>query len=213
MSEYGLKIYRDDGILFMSPDVTPMNYVGKYRYTDNCIIQLSVPDTANIMPFIRNDDVNGVTHLTWATSGGKWYINVNTSGAGWVYVFANIVTVEHGIGLAVYDVNGRMIWNTDCLPLAIMTAPNPWDGSPINSSSTVYDVNVGFPAAVMPGICSNYLIVLNPQMPLYLYGSMVARAYDNTVGARVWNGQQINGRPPLPKFRVNYIYIDTRLYP
>ncbi|MGI3453599.1 hypothetical protein ACRQQF_30365, partial [Citrobacter arsenatis] len=107
-----------------------MNYVGKYRYTDNSIIQLSVPDTANIMPFIRNDDVNGVTHLTWATSGGKWYINVNTSGAGWVYVFANIVTVEHGIGLAVYDVNGRMIWNTDCLPLAIMTAPNPWDGSP-----------------------------------------------------------------------------------
>ncbi len=213
MSGYGLKIYREDGSLFISPDVTPMNYVGKYRYTGNGSIQLDIPGTASIMPFLRNDNVNGATHLTWAVSGGKWHINVNTVGAGWIYVFATIVTVEHGFGLAVYDSNGKMTWNTDCLPLDIMSVPNPWDGTPINSSTVVYDVNVGVPAAVMPGICSNYLIILEPQTPLYIYGSMIARAYGTTVGASTWSGQQINARPPSPRFRANYIYIDTRLYP
>lgn len=211
MSGYGLKIYRDDGSLFMSPDVTPMNYIGKYRYTANGTIQLDVPDTASLMPFIRNDNVNGATHITWSTSGGKWRISVNTTGAGWIYVFANIVTVEHGTGMAVYDADGKMTWNTDCLPLEIMTVPNPWDGT--SMTSAVYDVNVGVPVAVMPGICSNYLIILDPARPLYIYGSMVARAYGNTVGAIVWAGEQTSARPPSPRFRKDYLYIDTRLYP
>ncbi|WP_061284692.1 hypothetical protein [Kluyvera cryocrescens] len=213
MSGYGLKIYRDDGSLFISPDVTPMNYVGKYRYTGNGTIQLDIPDTASIMPFLRNDDVNGATHLTWTVSGGKWWINVNTTGAGWVYVFATIVTVEHGYGLAVYDSNGKMTWNTDCLPLDINATPNPWNGAPINSSTVKIDVDVGLPAAIMPGICSNYLLILSSSEHIYIYGSMVARAYGNIVGAHVWDGTQINSQPPSPRFRKDFIYIDTRLYP
>lgn len=209
---YGLKIYRDDGSLFISPDVAPMNYIGKFRYTGNSTIQTNVPTWANIISFIRNDTNTGAAYVVPRDVGGVWHLDVNTNATdGYIYVFANIVTVTTGVGMAVYNASGVMVWNTDCLPLQVLSVDNPFGGG--SGQGANYDVDVGVPAAVISGMSSTFLTVLSGAEQLYIYGTMVARAYGNIIGAYARDGVQIQGAAPTARFKQRYLYIDTRFYP
>lgn len=210
---YGLKIYREDGSLFISPDVTPLNYIGKFRFEGNTTLFTGVPASVNIMSFIRNDTSTGAAYVIPVQSGGQWNLSVDTNNSsGYVYVFADVVTVTTGIGLAVYNAYGKMVWNTDCIPLQINYVDNPYNGTG-SGPNVNYDVDVGVPAAVISGMSSTYLIALNPAESLYIYGTMVARAYGNIVGAYARDGEQVHGIPPTARFKKQYLYIDTNFYP
>ena len=209
---YGLKIFREDGSRFISPEGTPMNFIGVYRFTGNMTIPTDIPATANVISFIRNDSATGAAYVIPVASNGKWNLNLNCNGVGGhVYVFANVVPIAHGVGMAVYNSNGDMVWNTDCLPLELHFVDNPWNGSG-NGNGANYDVNVGLPAAVVSGMSSNYLVPLDPAAGIYIYGTLTARAYGNIVGGYSIYSEQINGQAPTPRFKKQYIYIDTRLY-
>lgn len=209
---YGIKIFRDDGSLFISPEVTPMNFITRYRFTGPTTFHTDIPATANVISFIRNDNVNGAAYVIPKAVNGKWDLALNgNNNGGYVYVFANIVPITSGVGLAVYNAAGEMTWNTDCLPLELNFVNNPWNGSGSGAGAN-YDVNVGLPAAVVSGMSSTFLIPLDPGTTLYIYGTLTARAYGNIVGGREIYSEQIDGQPPTPLFKKQYIYIDTRLY-
>ncbi|XTZ40280.1 hypothetical protein ACQYRI_10120 [Salmonella enterica] len=206
---YGLKIYRNDGSLWISPDVTPLNYMGKIAF-GNGPYATNVPSNKALMIFVRHNGPDGAGLFIPNNSGSIWTIAVtNANYGGLIYLFSNTVLNEHGYGIAVYGPTGEMTWNTDMLPLQVFRVTNP---SPVNQQGSFY-VSTGVQVAVNPGVCSTWTAPIDPSAHIFLTGAMAAGAYgDRVYGTRI-DGRQVSGGSPAYRYKDQFICIDTSKYP
>jgi len=207
---YGLQIFRSDGSLWISPDVTPLNYIGKMQFSSTGTYATSIPASKSMMVFLRNDAGGVGTMLSQSTANGAWQINITQTGSsGTLYLFSNMVTTSHGYGIATYNSAGEMIWNTDQLPLQVLSVTNPYGASQTGS----FSINTGIQLAVSPGICSTYIAPINPAAGQFLYGAMFTGANGTTIyGSRAY-AIQVGGALPAYKYKENFYYIDISKYP
>lgn len=208
---YGLQIFRDDGSLWMSPDVTPINYIGNLRYGGTGALVTSVPSYKTLMVFIRNDAAAAGTRITLNNSGATWVINIiQTESSGFIYLFSNMVTSTSGWGVAVYNGAGEMVWNTDMLPLQFFTVPNPYGIDQTGS----FAIQTGIQLAVAPGICSTWLAPLDPGAGKYLWGEIHAGANGSVIYGVRSNGIEVTGQGvPRWKYKESFLCIDVTRYP
>lgn len=217
MSSYGMKIFKDDGSLFISPDVTPLNYIGKIKYRNTSqtyTIPTIVPSDKSIRYFINTTSGSrGGAIVKAFQSGGFWHLEFSRGyGEGYVYIFSNMVTKSSGYGIATYNSNGEMMWNTDMIPLQMFQTSNP---STI-TENTELRVPVGVNVAVSPGLCSTYLMVIDPYAGIVIYGGMYCTGVNSDIViSNFWSKQSIEGgvgNPPV-RYKENLLYIDTSMYP
>ncbi|UTJ46570.1 hypothetical protein NLZ15_17240 [Atlantibacter subterranea] len=208
---YGLQIFRDDGSLWMSPDVTPINYIGNLRYSGVGALVTSVPSSKALMVFIRNDAAAAGTRITLNNSGTTWVINIiQTESSGLIYLFSNMVTSTSGWGVAVYNSAGEMTWNTDMLPLQIFTVANPYG---INQTGS-YSIETGVQLAIAPGICSTWLAPVNQGGGRYLWGEIHVGASGSVIYGVRSNGIEVTDTGvPRWKYKENFVCIDITKYP
>lgn len=207
---YGLQIFRDDGSLFISPDVVPLNYVGKLNYSGIGSLSTSVPSGKSLIVFIRNDAPNSATRVVTINSGSNWVINITqTNSGGTIYLFANMVTTTSGYGIAVYNAGGEMTWNTDMLPLQVFSVNNPYGVS----QRDTYSIETGVQVAVAPGVCSTFIAVLNAPQNIYLWGAMSAGAYGSQIYGVRTSSVQVNGQQKTWKYKESFLCIDVSKYP
>ncbi|EKJ8218458.1 hypothetical protein [Citrobacter sedlakii] len=206
---YGLQIFRNDGSLWISPDVTPLNFMGKVRFS-NGVVNTGIPSNKSLMFFVRHDGPHGAGIFIPSNSGGSWIITVTYANySGDIYLFSNHVKSQHGWGVAVYNSAQEMVWNTDMRPLQVFRLNNPQG---INQNAA-FTVAAGRPVAVNPGICSTWIAPIDPAAGIFLTGAMAAGAYGDTVyGTRI-NGRQQGGGVPAWRYKDKFICIDTSLYP
>ncbi|UYK09136.1 hypothetical protein [Yersinia enterocolitica] len=120
---YGMQILRDDGYLWLSPDITPMNLIQKIRVTTNNTYQTNVPSGKACLGFLRTDG-NTTFELKFSNSGANWSFTAEKgTGSGWVYIFSNIALVSSGYGIKLFNVAGELIYSTDSIPLMINKYP------------------------------------------------------------------------------------------
>lgn len=217
MSAYGLKVFRDDGSLFISPDVVPLNYIKKVQYYFNLNpyrISTGIPADRSIKFFIRTTtDEYGGAIVKPVNSGGYWDLEVSRShGSGYIYLFANMVTKTSGYGVAVYNQSGQMTWNTDMIPLQLYSIRNP---SGISDRNQIR-IPVGFNVAVSPGLCSTYLIVVPPAAEeIRIIGGMICTGVRSEIVINTAWAYQSSGsisNPPT-RYKENLLYINTDMYP
>jgi hypothetical protein len=207
---YGLQIFRDDGSLWMSPDVTPLNYIGKIAFGGTGTITTSVPSGKNLMVFIRNDVATSATRITTSNAGAVWTITITqTNSGGLLYLFANMVTSTTGFGVAVYNAAGEMTWNTDMLPMQFFNVNNPYGVSQTGN----YSIDTGVQIAVAPGVCSTYIAVLNAPQNIYLWGAISAGASGTSIYGVRSTGVQVNGQRQVWKYKEFFLCIDVSKYP
>jgi len=206
---YGLKIYRPDGSLWISPDVTPLNYMGRIGF-GNGTYNTGIPSNKSLMFFARHDAPHGAGLFVPNNSGATWVITVtNAAAGGQLYLFSNHVINQHGYGVAVFNAAGEMVWNTDMRPLQVFRIANP-QGVNMNGA---FEVPVGVQVAVNPGVCSTWIAPIDPAAGIYLTGAMLAGAYGSTIyGTRI-NGDQTGGGMPVWRYKDEFIYIDVSKYP
>lgn len=206
---YGLQFFRSDGSLWISPDVTPLNYIGKISYGGVGSFTTSIPSNKNLMLFVRNSSANAASRITTTISGGVWIINVIQSNSGGeIYLFSNMVTTTSGWGVAVYNTSGEMVWNTDMRPLQIFTVGNPYGVSQNGN----YSIETGVQVAVAPGVCSTYIAMLDPGANVYLWGAISAGAYGSAIYGVRTSGIQVNGQQRTWKYKELFLCIDVSLY-
>jgi hypothetical protein len=207
---YGLEIFREDGSLWISPDVTPLNYIGKMTFTGTGGITTSVPSGRNLLVFIRNNAASAATRITTSNAGSTWVINITqTNSTGTLYLFSNMVTTTSGYGVAVYNASGQMVWNTDMLPLQVFNVSNPYGVSQTGN----YTIETGVQLAVAPGVCSTYIAVLNAPQNIYLWGAINAGAYGSQIYGVRTSGVQVEGQRQVWKYKESFLCIDISKYP
>lgn len=206
---YGLQIFRDDGSLWISPDVTPLNYMGKISFA-NGTVDTGISSSKSLMFFVRHNGPDGAGTFIPNNSGSTWEITITGSNySGLIYLFSNTVKSQSGYGVAVYNSSGEMTWNTDMLPLQVLKVNNPYGVTQTGS----FTVSAGVPVAVNPGICSTWLAVLNPSAGQYIIGAIAAGAYGNTIyGTRI-GGEEIVGQRPVYRYKEVFLCIDVSKYP
>lgn len=207
---YGLQIFREDGSLWMSPDVTPMNFIAKIRFNaGGGDLYTGIPDWKSIVFFVRHDREHGLGRFTQVKINGQWVIRYNTARvSGSLYVFANWVNVTSGYGIAVYNAGGEMVWNTDMLPLQVTYIDNPYG---VDQRGDI-TLPVGFNVAVLPGVCSTWLAPLEPAQHIFLVGSMLAGAAFNNIYISRWEGYQVQGTTPAWRYKDRFLCINVDYY-
>lgn len=207
---YGLQIFRDDGSLWVSPDVTPLNFIGKIAFGGTGTITTSVPSGKSLMVFIRNDAASAATRITTSNAGAVWTITITqTTSGGLLYLFANMVTSSTGFGVAVYNAAGEMTWNTDMLPMQFFAVNNPYGVSQTGN----YSIDTGVQIAVAPGVCSTYIAVLNAPQNIYLWGVISAGANGTSIYGVRSSGVQVSGQRQVWKYKESFLCIDVSKYP
>lgn len=208
---YGLEIYRSDGSLWVSPEVTPLNYMGKIRFgVGNSTVTTNVPITKSMTYFVRHDKEHGLGIFTMVKGSTNYNIKItNARYAGYIYVFANHVLNEHGYGIAVYNQSGQMTWNSEMRPLQIIPVNNPYG---VDQRGDI-TISVDFNAAISPGVVSTWLAPLNPAAGIFLIGSLLAGAAGKKLCISRFDGEQIQGQRPPYRYKPQLLCINTDLYP
>lgn len=144
---YGLQIMKDDGTLWVSPEVTPLNFISKTQIqaTEGASYQSSVPSSKNAVFFVRynavgvvsfdDSDINGYRGLTV-----KKTLNVSTVD---IYCFANLAIRKSDYGIFIFNSSGELVYSCDMKPLEIKST-----GISVSGDGTIIDM--GTPVAVMP---------------------------------------------------------------
>ncbi len=204
---YGLQIFRSDGSVWINPDVTPLNYMGKISFT-NGTVDTGIPSSKSLMFFVQHSGANGAGTFLPNNTGSTWKIVVEDANyGGQIYLFSNSVKNQTGYGIAVYNSAGEMTWNTDMLPLQVIKIANPYG---VNQTSS-FTIAAGVSVAVNPGICSTWLATTGSGS--YLVGAMVAGAYGTSIyGTRI-SGVSATGPIPAYQYKANFLCIDVSLYP
>ncbi|HCD3187927.1 TPA: hypothetical protein NBM92_002225 [Klebsiella oxytoca] len=207
---YGLQIFRDDGSLWMSPDVTPMNFIKKIRFNAGSgELATGIPEGKSIAFFVRHDQEHGRGLFSQIKNGGQWNIKYKDARvAGYLYIFANWVNKTSGYGVAVYNAGAEMVWNTGMLPLQLTYIDNPYG---VDQRGDI-TIGVGFNVAVLPGVCSTWLAPLEPAHHIFLVGSLLAGASGNNIYITRYDGTQVNGTTPAWRYRDKFLCINTDYY-
>ncbi|MEQ6281122.1 hypothetical protein [Kluyvera huaxiensis] len=207
---FGLKIFRDDGSLWISPDVTPLNYIGKVNFSSAGTFTTTIPSNKNLMIFLRNTTAASATRVTTSNSGAFWVITIaQTNSGGVLYLFSNMVLNTSGWGVAVYNSVGEMVWNTDMLPLQMFMVNNPYGVS----QSGNFSVETGVQVAVTPGVCSTYIAVIDAPRNIFLWGVISAGAFGTRIYGVRTSGVQVEGQKQVWKYKESFLCIDISKYP
>lgn len=226
---YGLTIKNNEGKTFISPNLTPMNFIKKMniwiprnnRSPAKKYLDTGITDNYTVLPFIR-----AVGGYDWAPVmlssifSKNGIIIIEITHDGWVeynlevYLFANLVPKLTNYGLEIYDENHYVIYNNECRPLEMKFSKKPdhslfgKDNSRRERNSVMVDI--GHPVAAL---CTSY------GLKSFTSGANVgwvtyhifSNAINNSVGLNlIYQGEG--------KFRLRYPsigdipYIDTRKY-
>jgi hypothetical protein len=140
---YGLIVKNNDNKTFISPNITPMNFV---KRTDILFkkfkrgefsLDTDIPDNYVVLPFVRVINTNNSTpnyaaiRVTGLTSKNGMRVitfrqdNVNSDVTVEVYLFSNYVPKLTKYGLEIYNEKQEMVYNNACLPLEIYFLKKP----------------------------------------------------------------------------------------
>ncbi|EKN3986534.1 TPA: hypothetical protein ACVBYD_000802 [Yersinia enterocolitica] len=203
---YGMQILRDDGYLWLSPDITPLNLIQKIRITTNNTYQTNVPSNKTCLGFYRTDS-NTTFEIKYSNSGANWsFTAAKGMGSGWVYIFSNIALVSSGYGIKLFNELGELTYSTDSIPLMINKYPV------VNIGDATSITDIGKQVAVMPGLVATRLTALNPALGIYLFGYNWSLAFGTSIGHQNTFSEQIEGQRPTFKFKQYIYYIDCSIY-
>ncbi|MBS6032054.1 MAG: hypothetical protein KIB40_02695 [Pantoea sp.] len=194
---FGAQILKDDGTLWMSPDVTPMNLYQKFTQSFNAdtslstTIQLSVPASNPCMVFTRTG--GGGIAYGMTQQNGYWSLSItgcatDNGSSGTVnvtfYVFTNLVTVPSRYSAAYYDSAGVMRWHAEMRPLQIFQ--RSVSGLPGRGS-----FDAGFTSAVSSIYSGLSVVNYAPGTPpVYYWGSWAWRSTGSSIlelPVYIWN--------------------------
>lgn len=226
---YGLTIKNDEGKTFISPNVTPMNFIKKMNiwipkrngYPIRKYLDTGIADNYIVLPFIRaitpKDIAPAMVSRMLSKNGVKVieilhekYIEYTLE----VYLFANFVPKLTNYGLEIYNDSHQIIYNNTCNPLEInfIKKPNPrlfGEETGYKERSSIM-IDIGHPIAAL---CTSYGLKsfhAGPQNGHATY-HIFSTAINNSVGLQLIykNEGKYQGRYPnigdIP-------YIDVRKY-
>lgn len=172
---YGMSIKKPDGSLWLSPDFTPVNLIdkGKISAKTGTVFNTSIPISRPCFFFVRLTSKSYIA-FTQFNNGGKHAIKIEKSdnqGEVFVYAFSNMVTPPGSHGIAFYNANGEMVYHGKMKPL---------DAKLVSVSGITFDVNLGYPCAIMPSLTA-LNSVRNPSLGGFMIFESQAAAYGNGV--------------------------------
>ncbi|MCB5312089.1 hypothetical protein [Yersinia intermedia] len=208
MADYGFAVRNSAGRLWMSPDVTPMNFIEKLTFTAtggivNTMVT-SVPRDVPITFFVKYsskysfdvEEVNGASTRTYLLRAFHSATVTVT-----MYVFATMVPRLSKYGLNIYNKMGALVYSAQMRPLEI----NQYT---VTGNLHAYDIDMGEPIAVMPMYTSFFYTLNSPTYLLHMMwsGATGNRAYSDQ--ARLAN----SGGPIVQFIQDGFFYIKTSKY-
>lgn len=206
---YGMEIRQNNGNLWISPDFTPLNFVGVITYpVGQGVLATGYSISTSLMIFAKADS-QVATSISQEESGGNWIIKYSSSGSGRIYLFANTVNRNNEYGIAMYNNAGVEVWNTSMLPLQVNIINNPGP----TSSDPFYSINTKFPTAVSPGVVFAYVALFPGAAGQYLVGLMRCIGCGNSIYIARAESEVVSSFPYFPStFKNQFYLIDTSIY-
>lgn len=219
---YGVEIRKSNGVLWMSPDVTPMNLVQRFQQSfvgrddsPTIIIQLAVPANESCMVFTRSLTGGGVAY-NMTQQNGYWALAINgaagengNNGSPTVnvifYVFASMVLPPSRFSAAYYDANGIMRWHAEMRPLEVFQASADGVGGGTIDTSFIPAVSSKF-----SGMAVISMIPGTP--PTYYWGSFAWRAYGTNMSSRPLSLWTTTSSAYTPWNNTSVYYINSQNY-
>lgn len=137
---YGLTIKNNEGKTFISPNVTPMNFIKKMNIwipkrsggTTKKYLDTGITDNYTVLPFIRAVGGHNLAPAMLSRIFSKnGIITIEITHYGYleynleVYLFANLVPKLTNYGLEIYNENHDVIYNNTCRPLEMEFLKKP----------------------------------------------------------------------------------------
>lgn len=172
---YGMSIKKSDGSLWLSPDFTPVNLIDRAVISANTgtVFTSSIPVDRVCFFFVRLTAKSYIS-FTQFNNGGRHAIRIDRSdnqGEVIVYAFSNMVTPPGSHGIAFYNAHGEMVYHGKMRPL---------DAKQVGVSGIAFDVNLGYPCAIMPSLTA-LNSVPNPALGGFMIFESQAAAYGNGI--------------------------------
>ena len=229
---YGLIIKNSEDKAFISPNITPMNFIKRVDLTiDGGTVRTArfntgIPCNYVILPFIRVININSrdpywapIRMLELTSENGMHVITLQKKEQRSisnveVYLFSNFVPKLTKYGLEIYNENQEMVYNNACLPLEFSFMKKP----DVNLFGEEYGykkrdsimIDLGFPVAAIStsyGLKSFHVGAQNGHITYYIFST----AIDTCVGLHLQSRDEGKYRGVYPKIG-DIAYIDTRKY-
>lgn len=218
---YGGKIISQKGIVWMSPDVTPLNLVKRVDLTIRTgtfgqIIKTEIPGNRAIVFFTRIFSDNIGVAAVPLNKNGQWNIEIRASrnAAGTAesvkirfYIFSNFVpeNVSSDWGIQYFNRKGELTWTGDMIPLEVYVGVTP--------DYSYSDVDVGFTCAVSPYF-SEFSVgdYISTSPPAYIGVSCAWKAYGSVISSHVVENTILYNSGWGQFLSNNYYYIKASNY-
>lgn len=229
---YGLIIKNSENKAFISPNITPMNFIKRVDVTiDGGMVRTArfntgIPCNYVILPFIRVININSrdpywapIRMLELTSENGMHVITLQKKEQRSisnveVYLFSNFVPKLTKYGLEIYNENQEMVYNNACLPLEFSFIKKP--DVYLFGEETGYKkrdsimIDLGFPVAAIStsyGLKSFHAGAQNGHITYYIFST----AIDTCVGLHLQSKDEGKYRGVYPNIG-DIAYIDTRKY-
>lgn len=218
---YGGEILSEKGIVWMSPDVTPLNLVKRVDLTITTgtfgqIIKTEIPSNRPIVFFTRVfSDKIGLAAVI-LNRNGQWSIEIRASRSATgvaesvkirFYIFSNFVPkyVSSDWGIQYFNKKGDLTWTGDMIPLEVYAGKAPNDRN--------YTVDVGFTCAVSPYFSASYTAGFIPGTPtIYIWITNAWKAYGSVISSYIVDNINSSNAGYDQFYSNNYYYIKASNY-
>lgn len=230
---YGLSIINKNGKTFITPDVTPLNFIKKINVwipskngggLGYVYLNTEISEEYIVLPFIRALNVN----YAYARVSGSKIENSQTilifehyeyysSGGYWieVYLFSNFAPASPNYGIEIINKKGNVVYNNLCKPLDINYMEKP-DHNLFGINNSIKErnsimTNIGYPVA---SLCTSYGLKsfnVGSQNGSVTYSIFSTAIGDNLGLHLLWyrsDGRFVLNYPNIG----NIVYIDVRKY-
>lgn len=225
---YGLTIKNNAGQVFISPNVTPMNFIKKINVTiprgnikiRKININTGISDAHIVLPFVRAvgliEDAPAMVSSVRSINGFKFIEIAYSNNFEFnleVYLFANYVPRLTSYGLEIYNEKHNLVYNNSCKPLEMDFCRVP-DHNLFNKSKQTLERNslkieLGFPVAVLCTVYGSKLFNLPT------FGNLIFDIFSTAINESVClhllvniKGKHITNFPKIE----NIPFIDIRKY-
>lgn len=171
---YGLVIKNNISETFISPNVTPLNFIKKIDiWIPKCelrrkylYLNTGIPENYIVLPFIRvvgeTENAPGMISKIRSENGMKIIEITHCHHSGFsleIYLFANFVPKLTNYGLEIFNDNNEIVYNNTCKPLDMQFCKKP-DFNLFGKTKGIKEresvmVNLGFPVAVLCTVYGN----------------------------------------------------------
>lgn len=224
---YGLTIKNDVGQTFISPNVTPMNFIkkmvayiprGSIKW-NKLYLNTGISDSYIVLPFVRAIGTNNASAMVTGvrSSNGIKMIEItycdNLDFTLEVYLFANFVPKLTNYGLEIYNDEHKIVYNSSCKPLEIAFCKVPdhnlFGKNRGFKSCNHIKVNMGFPVAVLCTVYGSKMFNVDV-MGLAIY-DIFSTAINESACLHLFFNIKGKHVTTFPKIE-NIPYIDIRKY-